>query len=149
MSITVSPLVPSDRPHWEQLARGYRAFYKTETTDSEYEAAWSRLMAHDGVHGLGAKRAGELVGIAHYLFHTSTWARTVCYLQDLFTSPQARGTGVASALIAAVAQKAVSEGAVRYYWLTQEQNDAARKLYEQVAKFNGFIRYDHALKRDA
>ena len=85
------------------------------------------------------------VGIAHYLFHRSTWASKVCYLQDLFTAPQARGHGVARALIERVAQEARAAGASRYYWLTQESNAAARALYDRVARFNGFIRYEYPL----
>ena len=89
---------------------------------------------------------GRLVGIAHYLFHTSIWARSNCYLQDLFTLPSARGHGVARSLIEAVAEQARVHGAARYYWLTQEDNVVARALYDKVAKHVGFIRYDYPLR---
>lgn len=145
MSVHIAEFRPDDRPSWEALARGYKDFYSTPTTDAEYSAAWARLLAKDGVHGLGARIDGEMVGFAHYLFHTSTWAPTACYLQDLFTLPAARGRGVARALIEAVALKARQGGAARYYWLTQEHNAVARALYDKVAKFGGFIRYDYAL----
>jgi GNAT superfamily N-acetyltransferase len=145
MRCITSPLAPADRPAWEVLARGYKAFYETEVADTGYEEAWRRLLAHDGVHGLGAKLDGQLVGIAHYLFHGSTWAHRVCYLQDLFVSPERRGLGVARALIEAVAEAARAAGAERYYWLTQEQNSVARALYDRVGEFHGFIRYDYPL----
>ena len=144
-TVHIRPLRDTDRPAWEPLARGYRAFYRTETSDAEYQRAWERLLANDGIRGLGAECDGRLVGIAHYLFHTSTWAPTVCYLQDLFTEPAMRGRGVAGRLIAAVADAARAAGAARYYWLTQDHNTTARRLYDRVARFNGFIRYDHAL----
>lgn len=147
MNISIAPLQPADRRRWEELSRGYKAFYKTPTTDAEYETAWKRLLANDGIFGLSAKSEGQFVGIAHYLFHTSTWAPSVCYLQDLFTAPDARGKGVARALIGAVAERARAQGASRYYWLTQEHNDVARVLYEKIAKYNGFIRYDFALQQ--
>lgn len=89
------------------------------------------------------------MGIAHYLFHTSTWAATVCYLQDLYTLPSARSNGVARALITAVAERARVAGANRFYWLTRENNSVARVLYEKVAKHNGFIRYEYPLASDA
>lgn len=145
MTIQINPLQPVDRPAWEELARGYKAFYKTEASDAEYERAWHRLITQDGVHGLGAYREGRLVGIAHYLFHTTTWTPTVCYLQDLFTEPQSRGAGVARLLIGAVARDARERGASRLYWLTQEHNAVARALYDRVAKYNGFLRYEYAL----
>lgn len=141
----IAPLTAADRRQWERLARGYKQFYNTPTTDAEFELAWNRLLNQDGVFGLGARVNGELVGMAHYLFHTSTWAATACYLQDLFTAPEARGKGVARALIEAVAEKAKAAGAARYYWLTQEHNAVARVLYNQVGKYNGFIRYDFQL----
>jgi GNAT superfamily N-acetyltransferase len=145
VAIDVAPLRAEDRAPWEVLARGYKEFYRTPTTDAEYETAWQRLLARDGVAGLGAKTNGRLVGIAHYLFHTSTWAQTVCYLQDLFTSPALRSKGVGRALIEAVAAEARVRGAARYYWLTQDHNAVARRLYDKVGKHNGFIRYDFAL----
>lgn len=149
-TLTIAPFTAADRAGWEALARGYKAFYKTETRDDEYERAWQRLLAQDVVHGLGAWRTGDgaLVGLSHHLFHTSTWtdsARSHCYLQDLYTAPTARGQGVARALIAAVADAARAAGATRFYWLTQENNAVARVLYEQVAQYQGFIRYDHPL----
>ena len=145
MALKIEPLRAVDRPAWERLARGYKQFYATPTSDAEYETAWQRLLAEDGVHGLGAHRDGHLVGIAHYLFHTSVWARTTCYLQDLFTAPEARGEGVGRALIEAVAAAARARQAARCYWLTQDHNAVARALYDKVARHAGFIRYDHPL----
>ena len=150
LNLQVRPLQRRDRQAWEPLARGYKEFYNTPTSDAEFDAAWLRLMSSDEkVFALGAKLDGELVGIAHYLFHASTWAPSVCYLQDLFTSPASRGKGVARALIEAVAAHARGRGAQRLYWLTQEHNQVARVLYDQVTQFNGFIRYDFALHQSA
>lgn len=146
MSITVKPLEPRDRDAWEVLARGYKDFYATPTSAAEYGTAWHRLLAQDGVHGMGAFADDQLVGIAHYLFHTSVWATTTCYLQDLFTAPAARGRGVARALIEAVAEEAATARAARFYWMTQAHNAVARALYDRVAAHKGFIRYDFPLR---
>ena len=69
----------------------------------------------------------------------------MCYLQDLFTAPEARGKGVARALIEAIAVEARTHGAARYYWLTQDHNATARALYDRVARHNGFLRYDYPI----
>lgn len=143
--LRIVPLSPADHAAWLPLAQGYKAFYETPTTDSEYSQAWERMMTRGMAHGLAAWSDGRMVGIAHYLFHASTWADKVCYLQDLFVDPAMRGQGAARALIAATAEAARAAGATRYYWMTQAHNETARRLYDKVAKYNGFIRYDHPL----
>jgi GNAT superfamily N-acetyltransferase len=152
--VVVALLQPEDRPAWEDLARGYKAFYRTPTTDEQCTAAWRQLQDEgSGFCGLGAylddapdgEPAGTLVGIAHYLFHPLMWYGDACYLQDLFVAEAARGKGAARALIERVAEMARSRGATRLYWTTQEDNARARLLYDKVARFNGFIRYDYQL----
>jgi GNAT superfamily N-acetyltransferase len=143
--IDIAPLRAADRAEWEALARGYKAFYRDEVPDEDYARVWALLMAGEKVHGLAARIAGRMVGLAHYLFHPQAWLGEVCYLQDLFTVDAARGQGVGTALIGRVAEEARARGAARYYWLTKEDNRAARSLYDKVARFKGFVRYDHKL----
>lgn len=143
--ITVTPLCPADRARWDGLARGYKTFYETVLTDAQYDETWARLLRGDGVYGLGAHRDGSLVGIAHYMFHTGAWSADVCYLQDLFVDEVVRGQGVGRALIEGVAQAARGHGAPRLYWLTHQNNATARTLYDKVAQYKGFIRYDYPL----
>lgn len=144
--ITIGPLQPSERADWERLARGYNAFYETELPDSDYDRAWQRLLAGREIHGLGARLDGRLIGIAHYLFHPSIWRDESCYLQDLFVDETVRGQGAARLLIDVVADAARRRGAARYYWQTKHDNKRARALYDKVARFRGFIRYDYSLE---
>jgi GNAT superfamily N-acetyltransferase len=141
----IAPLQPQDREPWEALARGYKAFYRTDVSEAGYEQAWHRLLADDELHGLGAHVEGQLVGIVHYLFHANVWTPEVCYLQDLFVAETARGQGAARALIEAVAEAARSRRAARLYWLTHHENATARILYDRVATHRGFIRYEYPL----
>jgi len=143
--IEIAPLASADRAEWDRLARGYKGFYRTELPDADYERTWRALLADERVHGLGARLDGRLVGIAHYLFHAQTWSPDCCYLQDLFTAEDARGHGVATALIEAVADEARKRGAVKFYWLTKENNRRARALYDRIAAWKGFLRYDYPL----
>ena len=145
MELRIAPLTADDREDWERLARGYKEFYKTVVPDSGYEATWNRLHGEDDVFALGAKSDGKLIGITHYLFHTTIWTPTTCYLQDLFVDPAARGQGVARALIENIAAIARGRGAQRLYWHTHEHNATARALYDKLAGFNEFIRYDFPL----
>ena len=142
--IDITPLSPSDRPAWQPLAAGYNTFYERIQPDAVYDRTWQRLMEGKSLHGLGARRDGRLVGIAHYLFHANVWVEEVCYLADLFVDEAVRGQGAARALIEAVAEAARAQGCARCYWLTKQDNVRARGLYE-VARFAGFIRYDYPL----
>lgn len=144
--IETGPLGPEDRAAWEALARGYKTFYGAHVPDAGYERMWRRLREDREVHAVGARADGELVGIAHYLFHATAWAADSCYLQDLYVDESARGRGAARALIERVAGAARERGAARLYWTTQEGNATARALYDKVASFNGFVRYDHPLR---
>jgi GNAT superfamily N-acetyltransferase len=94
------------------------------------------------MHALVAERAGQLLGLAHFLFHRSTISTgDSCYLQDLFTVEAARGLGIGRALIEAVYAQARAAGAPRVYWQTHETNTAAMQLYDKVAEKSGFIVY--------
>ena len=146
MTPEIRPLEPGDRAEWDVLARAYKAFYETTLPDGAYDHTWGRLMSADGIHGLGTRLDGRLVGITHYLFHTGIWAQKACYLEDLFVDQGCRGRGVARALIEAVAQQARMAGAGRLYWLTHQQNATARSLYDRVAKFSGFVEYEYPLQ---
>lgn len=143
--IEVDALRPEDRAAWEVLARGYKAFYRDPLPDQAYEATWQRLLAGTEIYGLGARLDGSLIGIGHYFFHPTCWSGQVCYLQDLFVAETARGRGAARALIERLAETARQRGATRLYWHTQQDNATARLLYDKVARFSGFIRYEHPL----
>ena len=137
----------SDFGKWLPLWEGYNAFYgrsgTTALTREITDMTWSRFFdGYEPVHALVAESDGELLGLAHYLFHRSTTAiEPVCYLQDLFTTHYASGKGVGHALIEGVYQQARLAGSSRVYWQTHETNLAARKLYDQLAERSGFIVY--------
>ena len=141
--ITIRPVKPGDRAAWEPLWQGYLTFYKSTLASDITDATWRRFF--DPLERLGAfvaERDGQLIGIAHYLLHRSTWAPLCyCYLEDLFVEPSVRGSGAGRALIAAVESAAREAGASRLYWMTHETNETAQILYNQVAERPGFVQY--------
>ncbi len=141
--IFVSGFVPEDRARWAELWRGYLDFYHTSVPEAQYELTWQKLF--DGrLRGFAARDGdGTLVGIAHTLSHEHGWAATpALYLQDLFVDPAARGIGAGRALLDAVIDYGRSFDASRIYWSTGQDNATARRLYDQVASFEGSIRYE-------
>jgi GNAT superfamily N-acetyltransferase len=149
--VIVRSVLVDDFASWKTLWDGYNAFYDragaTALPDEISRTTWSRFFdAGEPVHALVAQRGDRLLGLVHYIFHRSTTLLgPTCYLQDLFTAPDARGHGVGRALIMAVYARAAAAGAQRVYWLTHATNAAAMKLYDQLADKPGFVQYRKVL----
>lgn len=145
MKISVRRLTAADRADWLRLFRGYIAFYEATVPEEVVEATFRRMTSGDPHAHIGliaVDETGRGVGIAHVLMHPSTWSPTCyCYLEDLFTDPDARGKGVGRALIEAVYGEADQAGATRTYWHTAENNYTARQLYDRVGVKSPFIQY--------
>jgi len=145
--VIIREVATTDFKQWLPLWEGYNAFYKrvgpaaipAEVT----RTTWARFFdSYEPVNALVAERGGRLLGLAHYIFHrNTTMLGPTCYLQDLFTSEQARGQGVGRALINGVYDRARAAGSTRVYWQTHETNVVAQGLYDRVAERSGFIVY--------
>lgn len=153
----IRALATADFAAWKRLWLAYLRFYRDEVSEEVTEATFARLCAGaDGMTALVAEGEdadggedaegdgdGTLVGLAHLVFHPSTWSiEPHCYLEDLFVDRAARGSGTARALLEAVFAEAERRGADRMYWETQEFNGAARSLYDQVAHRTSFVIYE-------
>lgn len=151
-AVVVRSATRSDFSRWKPLWDGYNSFYGREGDTAlpmeVTQMTWSRFFdAYEPMHALVAESAGELLGLVHFLYHRSTTSvAPVCYLQDLFTVPAARGKGVGRALINAVYEQAAAAGSPRVYWQTYETNETAMKLYDQVAEKSGILVYRKALQ---
>lgn len=143
----IRDVVRSDFEQWLPLWNGYNAFYGRSGAmalpDAVTAISWARFFdPAEPVHCIVAEDERRLTGLAHFIFHRSTsMIAPNCYLQDLFTSAEARGRGVGRSLIHAVYDRAKAAGASRVYWQTHETNVTARKLYDRVAERSGFIVY--------
>jgi len=146
-TMTIRDVAASDYEPWLTLWNGYNAFYgrsgPTALPAEVTQTTWQRFFdAREPVYALVAELDGSLVGLTHYLFHRSTTLiAPICYLQDLYTAPERRRTGVGRALIEAVYECARDAGSPRVYWQTHETNLIGQRLYEQVAERSGFIVY--------
>lgn len=145
--LAVRPLAFRDNADWLPLWRGYQAFYEISIPSEVSELTWNRLNdPAEPVSGALAWQGSSALGLVHFIYHRSCWtAGDYCYLQDLFVAPAARGAGIGRRLIEHVYAMAEQAGCARVYWLTQDTNEAAMKLYDRVAERPGFIQYRRTL----
>jgi len=142
--VRIRPIEDGDQAAWRQLWTAYLSFYESTVPDDVYHHTFARLIGDDSqdFSGMIADLDGRAVGLAHFLFHRHCWkVKDVCYLQDLFVEPGVRGLGVGHALIQSVYDAADAAGARDVYWLTQENNTTARKLYDRMGRVTPFIKY--------
>lgn len=144
MTLNIRPVRARDEAEWRALWTGYLEFYETSVPEEVYQTTFNRLLGDDpqDFHGLVAEMNGKLIGLTHYVFHRHCWRiDNVVYLQDLFVSKEARGTGAGRALIEAVYAAADEAGCPSVYWTTQDFNATARQLYDRIGQLTPFIKY--------
>jgi GNAT superfamily N-acetyltransferase len=116
--------------------RGYCDFYEVSPSDDELLAFSRALLASpelDGVQLLARDDEGRAIGFATILWTWSTLsASRIAVMNDLFVSPDGRGSGAADALIEACAERAREHGATSLEWQTARDNERARKVYDRV-----------------
>jgi len=80
-----------------------------------------------------AELNGEVVGIAVWFLNYSTWTgKPGIYLEDLFVSETARGTGAGRALFKALAEEAERLGCARIDWAVLDWNTPAMDFYRAI-----------------
>lgn len=124
------------------LLRAYSDFYESNPTDDglrEFaetmitEPRWGSLFL--------ARNSGGAVGFAALAWKWSSLRGSLIgYLDDLFVDPEARGQGIADALISACAERATDRGAAALIWLTADDNHRAQKVYDRVGATYGVYR---------
>jgi GNAT superfamily N-acetyltransferase len=145
MTARISRPAEADRPGWRRLFGLYAEFYRMPMDDALAGRVWSWL--HDPAHpveGFIAKAPeGDLLGLTHYRRMPSPLrGADICFLDDLFVLPEARGTRLGEALIQAVVEEAQRRGWRAVRWITAEDNARARRLYDRVAKKTHWVTYE-------
>jgi Acetyltransferases len=135
--------LPGDEGAWRSLWRGYCDYYGVVLGDEVTDRTWQRILDPDcAVMCIVAEIDGQIYGFAHCVVHENTWeTQPVCYLEDLFVVSSARRHGIGRALIEWLRNAMRAEGWARLYWVTRADNLRARKLYDQFAQADGFVRY--------
>lgn len=119
--------------------------YIISTGNREYVAANS-LTSRLIFSLIAEDESGTAVGLCNYVCHLNTWSdQTVCYLEDLYVSPDARRLGVGTKLISELTEIGRREHWFRIYWITNADNEQARAAYDKLATRTDHVRYEIAL----
>ena len=114
-----------------ELAEYERELDKVVATEPMlHEALFSSPPAAEA---LIAEVDGEPVGLALFFHNFSTWTGwRGLYLEDLYVTPEARGSGVGKALLKRLAQIAVERGCQRFEWAVLDWNTPAQDFYKAM-----------------
>lgn len=136
-------LVSADEPRWLELWEGYVTFYEANVPKEVSSATFKRAITRgSGLLGRVALEGDRIVGFSHSILHPGTWSTApICYLEDLFVDPAARGKGVGRALIEDLISLGKSQGWAKLYWHTKASNATARRLYDCFTLADDFVRY--------
>ena len=118
------------------LMRGYCDFYEVTPVDGMLLDLSRALIAdpeREGMQLVARDDGGRAIGFATIFWTWQTLAASrIGVMNDLFVHPDARGTGIAEALIAACADRCRDHGARALAWQTAKDNLRAQKVYERV-----------------
>jgi len=142
-SICIRGLATGDYEKWLALWKLYQVFYETSIPEEVSQESFRRMLDPSEPAAGALAFDGEMaVGMVNWIFHRSNWTiGDYCYLQDLYVSEKIRGAGVGRMLIEHVCAEARQKKCCCVYWLTHETNAKARRLYDRIAKHQGFIKY--------
>jgi GNAT superfamily N-acetyltransferase len=126
----------ADLPELLPLVRAYCDFYEVAPSDRALLELSRALLAdpeRDGLQLLARDGAGNAVGFAtlYWTWQTLAAAR-VGVMNDLFVAAEARGAGVADALIAACLERCRGHGATELVWQTARDNRRAQAVYDRL-----------------
>lgn len=98
------------------------------------ETIASSLFGADSVtSALICEQDGQPIGFAVFFLSYSTWlAKNGLYLEDLYVTPDARGSGAGKALLRRLAGIAVEKGCGRFEWSVLDWNEPAIRVYKAI-----------------
>jgi GNAT superfamily N-acetyltransferase len=135
MTINIRPAriddVPTILGFVRELAEFEKAPHEVISTEALLEAAL--FGDRPAAEALIAEAAGSPVGMAVFYHNFSTWTGVRgIWLDDLYVTPAARGTGAGTALLRALAQIAVDRGCARFEWWVLDWNSRAIDFYRAM-----------------
>jgi GNAT superfamily N-acetyltransferase len=134
--MSIARVTTDDLTELLPLMRSYCDFYEVAPSDEALRALSQAQIAdpeREGVQLIARDAHGEAVGFATIFWSWNTLvASRIGVMNDLFVAEQARGTGLADALIAACADECRRHGAVELTWQTAHDNQRAQAVYDRI-----------------
>jgi GNAT superfamily N-acetyltransferase len=133
---SIAPVAEADLDDLLPLMRAYCDFYGVAPADAELLSLARALIAdpeREGVQLLARDGERRAVGFATIFWSWSTLsAARIGVMNDLFVAAEARGRGVAEALIEACVERCRERGARSLGWQTALDNHRAQAVYDRV-----------------
>jgi GNAT superfamily N-acetyltransferase len=105
-----------------------------EVTATEEDLRTTLFSDNPRAHGLICELDQGPVGFAVYFFNYSTWrGKYGLFLEDLYISPEHRGSGAGKALLQHLARLAIANDCGRFEWNVLDWNTPAREFYESFS----------------
>jgi GNAT superfamily N-acetyltransferase len=127
------------------LIRAYCEFYETEPDDDGIRRMFDTLIGDPNQGAVFIARDDDkAVGFATLDWKWSSLkGARIGYLEDLFVDPEARGKGIADALIGICADRCRELGMPAMEWLTAPDNHRAQRVYNRTeANSDTYVEYD-------
>jgi GNAT superfamily N-acetyltransferase len=127
------------------LIVAYCEFYETEPDEDGIRRMFDTLIGDPNQGAVFiARDDGKAVGFATLDWKWSSLkAARIGYLEDLFVDPEARGKGIADALIGVCADRCRELGMPAMEWLTAPDNHRAQQVYNRTgAESDTYVEYD-------
>ncbi|WP_296249779.1 GNAT family N-acetyltransferase [uncultured Stenotrophomonas sp.] len=131
--VQIRPAIADDAGLILHFIRELAIYEKAESSVQTDEAGIraSLFSADAKAQALICERGGQAIGYAVFFYNYSTWlGRNGIYLEDLYVSPEARGSGAGKALLQYIARLAVEQGCGRFEWSVLDWNTPAIDFYK-------------------
>jgi GNAT superfamily N-acetyltransferase len=135
MTVTVRPAIEPDGAIILQFVRDLAEYEREPDAVEATEDMLAQALfgPSPGAEALIAETNGKPIGFALFFHNFSTWkGRRGLYLEDLYVTPEARGSGAGKALLAALAKLAVERGCARFEWSVLDWNEPAIGFYRSL-----------------
>ncbi len=131
MTLTIRPAAPADAALILRFVRELAAFEREPDAVVATEAGLAHTLFDErSAEAVIAERDGAAVGFALFFHNFSTWTgRKGLYLEDLYVTPDERGSGVGTQLLRHLAGIALDRDCARFEWAVLDWNIPAVDFY--------------------